>query len=155
MWNKNPSFRFDHRIGLSAPPRGQKMELHALKDFLFYYETPQYEEFNLEQFLQSRLYNPTYIFDLGLYKQELAYVQQIKKINKKKSIVLLWWCFFFLLFLFYRSQTVKKQFSQKGRKSQKPESSADEEDDEDDDDDDGEDTPKRQTQRRGATKVKR
>lgn len=60
-----------------------------------------------------------------------------------------------MLFLFYRSQTVKKQFSQKGRKSQKPESSADEEDDEDDDDDDGEDTPKRQTQRRGATKVKR
>uniref|UniRef100_A0A3P8UY20 Chromodomain helicase DNA binding protein 2 n=1 Tax=Cynoglossus semilaevis TaxID=244447 RepID=A0A3P8UY20_CYNSE len=111
-----------------------------------------YEEFNLEQFLQSRLYNPTYIFDLGLYKQELAYVQLIKK--KKKINCLVVMMVFLLLFLFYRSQTVKKQFSQKGRKSQKPESSADEEDDEDDDDDDGEDTPKRQTQRRGATKVK-
>lgn len=61
------------------------MELHALKDFLFYYETPQYEEFNLEQFLQSRLYNPTYIFDLGLYKQELAYVQLIKKKKNQLS----------------------------------------------------------------------
>uniref|UniRef100_A0A3Q3WNJ6 Uncharacterized protein n=1 Tax=Mola mola TaxID=94237 RepID=A0A3Q3WNJ6_MOLML len=54
--------------------------------------------------------------------------------------------------------TGKKQLSQKGRKSRKQDSSAeeedDDEDDEDDDDDDGEDTPKRQTQRRGATKVK-
>lgn len=53
---------------------------------------------------------------------------------------------------------VKKQLSQKGRKSRKPDSSAeedDDEDDEDDDDEDEEDTPKRQTRRRGATKVKR
>uniref|UniRef100_A0A665UVX6 Uncharacterized protein n=1 Tax=Echeneis naucrates TaxID=173247 RepID=A0A665UVX6_ECHNA len=63
--------------------------------------------------------------------------------------------------VFYRPQTksstVKKQQSQKGRKSRKPESSAEEDDDEDDDDDDDddeEDTPKRQTRRRGATKVK-
>uniref|UniRef100_A0A4W6CND0 Chromodomain helicase DNA binding protein 2 n=1 Tax=Lates calcarifer TaxID=8187 RepID=A0A4W6CND0_LATCA len=56
-----------------------------------------------------------------------------------------------------KSSTVKKQLSQKGRKSRKPESSAeedDDDDDEDDDDDDEEDTPKRQTRRRGATKVK-
>lgn len=72
------------------------MELHALKDFLFYYETPQYEEFNLEQFLQSRLYNPTYIFDLGLYKQELAYVQLIKK-NKINCLVVM--MFFFVVFV--------------------------------------------------------
>ncbi|KAM4618886.1 chromodomain-helicase-DNA-binding protein 2 isoform 2-T3 [Polymixia lowei] len=50
----------------------------------------------------------------------------------------------------------KKQQSQKGRKSRKQESSAEEDDDDedDDDDDDDEDTPKRQTRRRGATKVK-
>ncbi|KAM9854675.1 chromodomain-helicase-DNA-binding protein 2 isoform 2-T3 [Aulostomus maculatus] len=50
----------------------------------------------------------------------------------------------------------KKQLSQKGRKSRKPESSAEEEDDDDEeeDDEDEEDTPKRQTRRRGATKVK-
>lgn len=63
--------------------------------------------------------------------------------------------------VFYRPQTkstVKKQLSQKGRKSRKQESSAEEDDDDDDDDDedeDEEDTPKRQTRRRGATKVKR
>uniref|UniRef100_A0A3Q1ESD3 Chromodomain helicase DNA binding protein 2 n=1 Tax=Acanthochromis polyacanthus TaxID=80966 RepID=A0A3Q1ESD3_9TELE len=51
--------------------------------------------------------------------------------------------------------TVKKQLSQKGRKSRRQESSAEEDDDDDDDDDDDEeDTPKRQTRRRGATKVK-
>uniref|UniRef100_A0A3B3HRE7 Chromodomain helicase DNA binding protein 2 n=1 Tax=Oryzias latipes TaxID=8090 RepID=A0A3B3HRE7_ORYLA len=53
----------------------------------------------------------------------------------------------------------KKQQLQKGRKSRKQESSGDEDEDEDDDDDDEEDddeedTPKRQTRRRGATKVK-
>ncbi|XP_029008569.1 chromodomain-helicase-DNA-binding protein 2 isoform X2 [Betta splendens] len=57
-----------------------------------------------------------------------------------------------------KSTTVKKQLSQKGRKARKPESSPeeddDDEDDDDDDDDDEEDTPKRQTRRRGATKVK-
>nr|XP_043892577.1 chromodomain-helicase-DNA-binding protein 2 isoform X3 [Solea senegalensis] len=60
-----------------------------------------------------------------------------------------------------KSSTVKKQVSQKARKSRKPESSADDDDDDDDaddddddDDDDEEDTPKRQTRRRGATKVK-
>uniref|UniRef100_A0A8D3BXA4 Chromodomain helicase DNA binding protein 2 n=1 Tax=Scophthalmus maximus TaxID=52904 RepID=A0A8D3BXA4_SCOMX len=64
--------------------------------------------------------------------------------------------------LFYRPQTksstVKKQLSQKGRKSRKPESSAEEDEDDDDDDDEDDDdeegTPKRQTRRRGATKVK-
>uniref|UniRef100_A0A8C4ERJ7 Chromodomain helicase DNA binding protein 2 n=1 Tax=Dicentrarchus labrax TaxID=13489 RepID=A0A8C4ERJ7_DICLA len=53
---------------------------------------------------------------------------------------------------------VKKQLSQKGRKSRKQDSSAEEDDDEEedeDDEDDEEDTPKRQTRRRGATKVKR
>ncbi|XP_041794061.1 chromodomain-helicase-DNA-binding protein 2 isoform X2 [Chelmon rostratus] len=53
--------------------------------------------------------------------------------------------------------SVKKQLSQKGRKSRKQDSSAEEDDDEDEDDDDEddeEDTPKRQTRRRGATKVK-
>ncbi|KAF7224485.1 chromodomain-helicase-DNA-binding protein 2 isoform X3 [Nothobranchius furzeri] len=53
--------------------------------------------------------------------------------------------------------SVRKRQSQKGRKSKKQESSAedeDEDDDEDDDDDDEEDTPKRQTRRRGATKIK-
>uniref|UniRef100_A0A8C4EV90 Chromodomain helicase DNA binding protein 2 n=1 Tax=Dicentrarchus labrax TaxID=13489 RepID=A0A8C4EV90_DICLA len=52
---------------------------------------------------------------------------------------------------------VKKQLSQKGRKSRKQDSSAEEDDDEEedeDDEDDEEDTPKRQTRRRGATKVK-
>ncbi|XP_008293776.1 chromodomain-helicase-DNA-binding protein 2 isoform X2 [Stegastes partitus] len=54
-----------------------------------------------------------------------------------------------------KSSTVKKQLSQKGRKSRRQESSAEEDDeDDDDDDDDEEDTPKRQTRRRGATKVK-
>lgn len=63
--------------------------------------------------------------------------------------------------VFYRPQTkstAKKQLSQKGRKSRKQDSSAEEdedEDDEDEDEDDEEDTPKRQTRRRGATKVKR
>uniref|UniRef100_A0A7N8XLL8 Chromodomain helicase DNA binding protein 2 n=1 Tax=Mastacembelus armatus TaxID=205130 RepID=A0A7N8XLL8_9TELE len=66
--------------------------------------------------------------------------------------------------VFYRPQTkssaAKKQLSQKTRKSRKQESSAeDDEDDDDDDDDDDEedeeeDTPKRQTRRRGATKIK-
>ncbi|XP_054864943.1 chromodomain-helicase-DNA-binding protein 2 isoform X1 [Amphiprion ocellaris] len=54
-----------------------------------------------------------------------------------------------------KSSTVKKQLSQKGRKSRRQESSVEEDDeDDDDDDDDEEDTPKRQTRRRGATKVK-
>ncbi|XP_030587816.1 chromodomain-helicase-DNA-binding protein 2 isoform X2 [Archocentrus centrarchus] len=54
-----------------------------------------------------------------------------------------------------KSSTAKKQLSQKSRKSRKQESSAEEDDDDDDDDDDDEeDTPKRQTRRRGATKVK-
>uniref|UniRef100_A0A7N6BLT4 DNA helicase n=1 Tax=Anabas testudineus TaxID=64144 RepID=A0A7N6BLT4_ANATE len=57
-----------------------------------------------------------------------------------------------------KSSTVKKQLSQKARKSRKQESSGeedeDDEDDDDDNDDDEEDTPKRQTRRRGATKVK-
>uniref|UniRef100_A0A8D3DSA4 Chromodomain helicase DNA binding protein 2 n=1 Tax=Scophthalmus maximus TaxID=52904 RepID=A0A8D3DSA4_SCOMX len=57
-----------------------------------------------------------------------------------------------------KSSTVKKQLSQKGRKSRKPESSAEEDEDDDDDDDEDDDdeegTPKRQTRRRGATKVK-
>uniref|UniRef100_A0A3Q2VV26 Chromodomain helicase DNA binding protein 2 n=1 Tax=Haplochromis burtoni TaxID=8153 RepID=A0A3Q2VV26_HAPBU len=74
-----------------------------------------------------------------------------------------WILSFFLLFLcltlFYRPQgkssTAKKQLSQKAKKSRKQESSAEEDDDDDDDDDDDEeDTPKRQTRRRGATKVK-
>uniref|UniRef100_A0A669BEJ4 Chromodomain helicase DNA binding protein 2 n=1 Tax=Oreochromis niloticus TaxID=8128 RepID=A0A669BEJ4_ORENI len=61
--------------------------------------------------------------------------------------------------VFYRPQgkssAAKKQLSQKTRKSRKQESSAEEDDDDDDDDDDDEeDTPKRQTRRRGATKVK-
>lgn len=59
-----------------------------------------------------------------------------------------------------KSTTVKKQLSQKGRKSRKQESSPEDDDDDDDegdddDEDDEEDTPKRQTRRRGATKVKR
>uniref|UniRef100_A0AAX7TBU7 DNA helicase n=1 Tax=Astatotilapia calliptera TaxID=8154 RepID=A0AAX7TBU7_ASTCA len=55
-----------------------------------------------------------------------------------------------------KSSTAKKQLSQKAKKSRKQESSAEEDDDndDDDDDDDEEDTPKRQTRRRGATKVK-
>ncbi|CAI5664270.1 unnamed protein product [Oreochromis niloticus] len=54
-----------------------------------------------------------------------------------------------------KSSAAKKQLSQKTRKSRKQESSAEEDDDDDDDDDDDEeDTPKRQTRRRGATKVK-
>ncbi|XP_011474443.1 chromodomain-helicase-DNA-binding protein 2 isoform X2 [Oryzias latipes] len=58
-----------------------------------------------------------------------------------------------------KSLSGKKQQLQKGRKSRKQESSGDEDEDEDDDDDDEEDddeedTPKRQTRRRGATKVK-
>ncbi|XP_067445813.1 chromodomain-helicase-DNA-binding protein 2 isoform X2 [Thunnus thynnus] len=60
-----------------------------------------------------------------------------------------------------KSSTGKKQLSQKGRKSRKQDSSAEDDDDDDDDDDndddddeDEEDTPKRQTRRRGATKVK-
>ncbi|XP_062277598.1 chromodomain-helicase-DNA-binding protein 2 isoform X2 [Scomber scombrus] len=57
-----------------------------------------------------------------------------------------------------KSSTSKKQLSQKGRKSRKQESSAedddDDEDNDDDEDEDEEDTPKRQTRRRGATKVK-
>ncbi|XP_067358402.1 chromodomain-helicase-DNA-binding protein 2 isoform X4 [Channa argus] len=54
-----------------------------------------------------------------------------------------------------KSSSVKKQLSQKGKKSRKQDSSVeeDDEDDDDDDDDDEEDTPKRQTRRRGATKV--
>lgn len=73
--------------------------------------------------------------------------------------------------LFHRPQTKSsnKKLSQKARKSRKQESSPEDEDDddeddededdeekeEDDDDDDEEGTPKRQTRRRGATKVKR
>uniref|UniRef100_A0A3Q2NQA9 Chromodomain helicase DNA binding protein 2 n=1 Tax=Fundulus heteroclitus TaxID=8078 RepID=A0A3Q2NQA9_FUNHE len=59
-----------------------------------------------------------------------------------------------------QTKSSKKQQSQKGRKSRKQESSAEDddddgdEDDDDDDDDDDEDTPKRQTRRRGATKIK-
>ncbi|KAM7414528.1 hypothetical protein PAMA_019374 [Pampus argenteus] len=62
-----------------------------------------------------------------------------------------------------KSSTGKKQLSQKGRKSRKQDSSAEDDDDDDNDDDDDddddeeedeEDTPKRQTRRRGATKVK-
>ncbi|KAM9754558.1 chromodomain-helicase-DNA-binding protein 2 isoform 5-T5 [Menidia menidia] len=52
-----------------------------------------------------------------------------------------------------KSSALKKQPSQKGKKSRKQESSAEDEDD-DEDEDDGDDTPKRQTRRRGATKVK-
>lgn len=50
---------------------------------------------------------------------------------------------------------MKKTPSQKGKKQRKQDSSAEEDDDEDEDDEDDEDTPKRQTRRRGATKVKR
>ncbi|XP_044212192.1 chromodomain-helicase-DNA-binding protein 2 isoform X2 [Thunnus albacares] len=56
-----------------------------------------------------------------------------------------------------KSSTGKKQLSQKGRKSRKQDSSAEDDDDDDNDDEDDEDeedTPKRQTRRRGATKVK-
>uniref|UniRef100_A0A3B5AN49 Chromodomain helicase DNA binding protein 2 n=1 Tax=Stegastes partitus TaxID=144197 RepID=A0A3B5AN49_9TELE len=75
------------------------------------------------------------------------------------SLSLSGFCFSLLNSVFYRPQTksstVKKQLSQKGRKSRRQESSAEEDDeDDDDDDDDEEDTPKRQTRRRGATKVK-
>ncbi|MEQ2161921.1 choline dehydrogenase 2, partial [Goodea atripinnis] len=56
-----------------------------------------------------------------------------------------------------QTKSSKKQQSLKGRKSRKQESSAEDDDDDDDDeddDDDDEDTPKRQTRRRGATKIK-
>ncbi|XP_075945167.1 chromodomain-helicase-DNA-binding protein 2 isoform X2 [Anarhichas minor] len=57
-----------------------------------------------------------------------------------------------------KSSSNKKQLSQKSRKSRKQDSSAedddDDDDDEDDDDEDDDDTPKRQTRKRGATKVK-
>ncbi|XP_054893449.1 chromodomain-helicase-DNA-binding protein 2 isoform X2 [Poeciliopsis prolifica] len=53
-----------------------------------------------------------------------------------------------------QTKSSKKQQSQKGRKLRKQESSAEDDDDDDDDDDDEEDTPKRQTGRRGATKIK-
>ncbi|XP_068169740.1 chromodomain-helicase-DNA-binding protein 2 isoform X2 [Antennarius striatus] len=56
-----------------------------------------------------------------------------------------------------QTKMVKKQLSQKGRKSRKQDSSAEEDEDEDDDDEDEEDeedTAKRQTRRRGATKIK-
>ncbi|KAK9516719.1 hypothetical protein VZT92_024635 [Zoarces viviparus] len=57
-----------------------------------------------------------------------------------------------------KSSSNKKQPSQKSRKSRKQDSSAedddDDDDDEDDDDEDDDDTPKRQTRKRGATKVK-
>ncbi|KAM4552935.1 chromodomain-helicase-DNA-binding protein 2 isoform 3-T4 [Fundulus diaphanus] len=55
-----------------------------------------------------------------------------------------------------QTKSSKKQQSQKGRKTRKQESSAEDDDDDDgdEDDDDDEDTPKRQTRRRGATKIK-
>ncbi|XP_047245697.1 chromodomain-helicase-DNA-binding protein 2 isoform X2 [Girardinichthys multiradiatus] len=57
-----------------------------------------------------------------------------------------------------QAKSSKKQQSVKGRKLRKQESSAEDDDDDDDDDedddDDDEDTPKRQTRRRGATKIK-
>nr|XP_057932643.1 chromodomain-helicase-DNA-binding protein 2 isoform X1 [Doryrhamphus excisus] len=54
-----------------------------------------------------------------------------------------------------QTKSSNKKLSQKGKRSRKQESSPEEEEeDEDDEDDDDEDTPKRQTRRRGATKVK-
>ncbi|XP_077452624.1 chromodomain-helicase-DNA-binding protein 2 isoform X1 [Stigmatopora argus] len=58
-----------------------------------------------------------------------------------------------------QTKSSSKKMSQKSRRSRKQESSQEDEDDEeeeddDDDEDDDEDTPKRQTRRRGATKVK-
>lgn len=89
-----------------------------------------------------------------------------KNRSKAFKTFLSFFFFFFSVFVlycvFYRPQTkstAKKQLAQKGRKSRKPDSSGEEDDEEeeedDDDEDDEEDTPKRQTRRRGATKVKR
>lgn len=86
---------------------------------------------------------------------------KVTTIQEVRSVHLSGLCVSVLNCVSYRPQTksaVKKQQSQKGRKSRKQDSSAEEEDDEDDedeDDEDEEDTPKRQTRRRGATKVKR
>lgn len=85
-------------------------------------------------------------------------IQEVRAINLSGLCVSVLNC------VFYRPQTksaVKKQLSQKGRKPRKRDSSAEEDDeddedeDEDEDEEDEEDTPKRQTRRRGATKVKR